>query len=92
MAQDLSAKLLADRFGVKACTIRNYVDPVHGVLYYDHNVFLLKIYIYLTDHNCNILSIDSSMCMGFLTWLAPGFSTYFMWVYCSVYLEQYKIK
>ena len=45
----LSARLLADRFGVGAPTIRKYIDLVVGVLSDEHN-FLLNIYLYLATY------------------------------------------
>ena len=53
LAHGLSARLLADRFGVGASTIRKYVDLVVRVLSYKQ--FLKNIYLHLTDYDCSIL-------------------------------------
>jgi hypothetical protein len=45
LAYHLSARLLADRFGVKASTIRKYVDLVVGDLSDEHNFFTRYISI-----------------------------------------------
>ena len=53
LAHGFSARLLADRFGVGASTIRKYVDLVVRVLSYKQ--FFLNIYLHLTDYDCSIL-------------------------------------
>jgi predicted DNA-binding transcriptional regulator YafY len=45
LAHGLSARLLADRFGVGASTIRKYVDLVVGVLSDEHKFFARYISI-----------------------------------------------
>jgi hypothetical protein len=45
LAHGLSARLVADRFGVGASTIRKYVDIVIGVLSDEHNFFARYISI-----------------------------------------------
>lgn len=62
MAHGLSAKLLADRFGVGACAICNYIDLMNLAFYTMSANFWPNIFLYQMAHTCNVL-LMVSVCM-----------------------------